>query len=141
MHVYKHTYVHCYLFLFDYPCVNIVLFMTKDTPFFCKNKIFEPKGFSFSKKKKKKFYDNIVFIHLRICIHMYTNIHIRNITLFFQPFTCKYCTFHGNGHLQLQLLCSFFFFSVKIIFQPKAKKKRFAILKENKQCPFFYACI
>ena len=50
-------------------------------PFFCKNKIFEPKGFSFS-KKKKKFYDKIMFIYPRMCIHMYTSIHTCIITLF-----------------------------------------------------------
>ena len=47
--------------------------------FFCKNKIFEPKGFSF---KKKKFYDKTMFIYLRTCIHMYTNIHTCIITVF-----------------------------------------------------------
>ena len=33
------------------------------------------------------------------------------------------------------------FFLQKTIFEPKAKKKCLVILKEKKQCPFFYACI
>ena len=72
MHVYKHIYiyVHCYLFPFDYPYVNIVLIMAKDTLFFLKKKII-----SFFEGKKNRVF-TYIYIHTHIHTHTHTHIYI-----------------------------------------------------------------
>ena len=70
-------------------CESFALFMAEDTSsrsycvlfFFARIKFLSQKGFPL--KKKKKFYDKTMFIYLRTCIHMYTNIHTCIITVFF----------------------------------------------------------
>ena len=91
--------------------------------FFCKNDFLSRK---WGGGGGEMFCDKIVFINLCICIciYMYINICTRIITLFFQPFACKYCTFHGKGHLQPQLLGSpLFFFYIKPFSSQRQSKK------------------
>ena len=83
------------------------------------------------KKRKKKFYDKIMFIYLRICILKYVHALLPfsfghscvNIVLFIAKDTSS-C----SNYVPLFL----FLFSTKTIFEPKEKKKCFVILKENK---------
>ena len=85
---------HCHFFMCAHvlsycSCGDIVLFIAEDTSSrscyasffsfsFLQKWFFEPK-----REGKKMFCYQIVFIHLRICIHMYTNISICIISLFF----------------------------------------------------------
>ena len=81
--------VHCHFFMCAHDfshcsCGDIALYTVGDTSshncsahFFCKNDFLSQKG------GKKMFCDKIVFVHLCICIYMYTNIYIRIITHFF----------------------------------------------------------
>ena len=76
------------------------------------------------------FCDKIVFVHLCICIYMYTNIRIRIITLFFSHSHVNIVLFKAEDTSAVATV--FLFFLQKTIFEPKAKKKCFVILKENK---------
>ena len=113
-----HVFSHC-------SCGDILLYIARNTSscscsahFLCKNDLLNQKG-----GERKMFCDKIMFVHLCICIYMYTNICICIITLLSQPFACKYCTFHGKGHpLAVVTVFPFCFLQEPFLSQRQSKK-------------------
>ena len=83
------------------------------------------------------FYDKIVFIHLRICVDMYINIHTRIITLSFSHSHVNIVLFIAKDTSSRSYCVPFFFFFffAKTIFEPKAKKKKFCNFERKQIVP------
>ena len=89
MHVYRHTYVHCYLFLFDCPCVILYYSWQNDIFFFFLHNYDQLAAVLFFLKKKKHLFlfqkerKQSVYLHIHtyiyVCILIYVMLALQGL--------------------------------------------------------------